>query len=258
MRRLTTVVLVLWATACTSPTTSSNVSPSVTTPTPAPNPGAPPLRVLMLTATAGFRHDSIPTARDTMTALGAATGEFAITATENVPDLTATRLASFDILMFGLTSGELPFDPLQKAAIADFVNRGGGFIGVHSASDTLYEWPDYGRLVGAYFKEHPWTQDGAVLVEDRDDPSTAGLGASFRLFDEFYTFRVNPRPTVHVLLALDPNSVGATGDFPLAWSQTIGAGRSYYNALGHFQSTWTDARFQRQMLGAIRWVGKRQ
>jgi len=256
MRRVTACVLVLLAAGCSSPRTSSSAGNAPTTPT--PNPTVAPLRVLMLTATAGFRHDSIPTARATMAALAAGTGAFTVTATENVPDVTAERLASYDILMFALTSGELPFDSLQKAAIVDFVNRGGGFMGFHSASDTLYEWPDYGHLVGAYFKEHPWTQDAAVVVEDRADPSTAALGASFRLFEEYYAFRENPRPNVHVLLSLDVTSVAAAGDFPLAWSQTIGSGRSYYNALGHFSSTWTDAKFQTQLLGAIRWVGKRQ
>jgi type 1 glutamine amidotransferase len=137
------------------------------------------------------------------------------------------------------------------------VNGGGGFIGIHSASDTLYDWSDYGRIVGAYFKEHPWTQPGTVTVEDRAHPITSGLGASFTLTEEFYTFRQNPRPSVHVLLSLDPASVGAQGDFPLAWTQTIGRGRSYYIALGHFSETWTDARFQTQIAAAIRWTAQR-
>jgi type 1 glutamine amidotransferase len=233
-------------------------TPSVTTPgTTTPPTGATPVRVLMLTATAGFRHDSIPAARQALTALASSTGELTVTATENIPDITADRLASYDVVMFALTTGELPFDGVQKAALIDFVNRGGGFIGIHSATDTLYDWPDYGRLVGAYFKEHPWTQEASVIVEDRFDPSTATLGASFRLMEEFYAFRDNPRPTVHVLLSLDATSVGASGDYPLAWSHGFGSGRAYYNALGHFSSTWTDARFQSQLIGAIKWAAHR-
>jgi len=159
--------------------------------------------------------------------------------------------------MFALTSGELAFDADQKAAIVAFVNRGGGYVGVHSAADTLYEWPDYGRLVGAYFKEHPWTQEAAVTVDDRSHPITAGLAASFRLLEEFYTFRKNPRPSVHVLLSLDAASVGAQGDYPLSWTQSIGAGRAYYNALGHFDETWRDDRFQSQIVNGIRWSAHR-
>jgi type 1 glutamine amidotransferase len=211
----------------------------------------------MLTATAGFRHDSIPAARQVMADLAARTRTFAVTATENLADVNAASLSSTDVLMFTLTSGELAFAAAQKAAIVSFVDAGGGFIGVHSAADTLYDWPDYGRLVGAYFKEHPWTEEAAVTVEDRAHPITMGAPASFRLLDEFYTFRQNPRPIVHVLLSLEAAAVGAAGDYPLAWTQSIGRGRSYYNALGHFDSTWRDAGFQGQIVNAIRWSAQR-
>jgi hypothetical protein len=211
----------------------------------------------MLTATAGFRHDSISTARQVMATLASQSGAFTVTATENLGDVTADRLANVDVLMFAMTSGELPFDAAQKSAILGFVNNGGGFIGTHSATDTLYNWPDYGRLVGAYFKEHPWVQEATVTVEDTSHPISSGLGASFRLMEEYYTFRENPRSSVHVLLSLNASSVSATGDYPLAWTQTIGRGRSYYNALGHFSETWNDARFQRQITNAIQWTAGR-
>jgi len=211
----------------------------------------------MLTATAGFRHDSIPAAVAAVSAIAARGGDIAVTHTENVADISPARLGSTDVLMFALTSGELAFDDGQKRGIVEFVNDGGGFIGFHSATDTLYDWADYGRLVGAYFKEHPWVQQGTVAVEDRSHPTTSGLGASFSLREEFYTFRSNPRPSVHVLLTLDAASVGAQGDYPLAWAQTIGRGRSYYNALGHFPDTWNDSRFQQQIAAAIRWAAGR-
>ena len=223
---------------------------------PSPSPSAP-LRVLVLTATAGFRHDSIDTARQVLTSLGTRTGEFTVTATEDLSQLTASRLSSVDVLMFVNTTGELAFDASQKSAIISFVENGGGFVGTHSATDTLYNWPDYGRLVGAYFKEHPWTQEGTVVVEDRDHLSTRALGASFRLNEEYYTFRENPRPNVHVLLSLDAASVSTTGDYPLAWAQTFGRGRSFYTALGHFPATWNDPRVQEHLRGAIKWAGNR-
>src|SRR5262249_26869946 len=158
----------------------------------------------MVTATAGFRHDSIPTARSTGATLASQSGAFAVTATENLADVNASRLASTDVLMFALTTGELAFDGTQKAAIGKFVNGGGGFIGVHSATDTLYQWPDYGRLVGAYFKDHPWTQTATVVVEDGAHLVTAGIDTPYVLLEEFYTFQRNPRGTVNVLLSLDP------------------------------------------------------
>jgi type 1 glutamine amidotransferase len=221
------------------------------------SPGAaagPPVRVLMLTATAGFRHDSIPTARQVMASLSATTHEFDVEATEDLSELSATNLASYDVLFFALTSGDLPLSADQRSSILGFVSGGHGFIGVHSASDTLHGWPEYGELVGAFFKEHPWTQQATVIVEDPSHPATAGLGDRFPLTEEFYTFVENPRPRVHVLLRLDAASVGATGDYPLAWWHASGNGRAYYNALGHFSETWNDPRFQRQIAGAIRWA----
>ena len=248
MKLVHNVIVVVALGACDAAT------PASPTPSNPPSPSAA-VRVLMVTATAGFRHeDVIVAARQVMSSLSATTGEFTLTTTEDVSSITAARLASVDVLFFALTSGELAFTDDQKRNLLRFVEGGRGFIGVHSATDTLYTWPDYRRLVGAYFREHPWTQSAAVTVSDATHPSTRGLPARFTLLEEFYTFRENPQPPVQILLRLDPVSVGATGDFPLAWSQTFGSGRAYYNALGHFPSTWQDARFQLQLRGAIRWA----
>lgn len=211
----------------------------------------------MVTATAGFRHDAIPVAREVMSGLAASRGTFTLTATEDLSLLSASGLAGYDVLFFALTSGELGLDGAGKSAITSFVAGGKGFLGVHSASDTLYSWPEYERLTGAYFREHPWTQTGTVIVENGYHPATEGLGERFTIREEFYTFRDNPRPSVQVLLRLDPDSVGASGDFPLAWAHTFGEGRAYYNALGHFDETWRDPRFQQQLAGAIRWLSGR-
>jgi type 1 glutamine amidotransferase len=210
----------------------------------------------MLTATRGFRHDSIPAAREAMSSLAASTGQFTVDLTEDVSSITAGSLAKYDVLFFALTTGELPFDAEQKSAVLEFVSGGKGFLGAHSAADTLYDWPEYGGLVGTYFKEHPWTRSAGVIVEDEAHPATAGLGGRFTIDEEFYTFRENPRPRVHVLLRLDAASVGGSGDYPLAWTQSYGSGRSYYNALGHFPETWRDRRFQRQVVGAIQWLAR--
>jgi hypothetical protein len=211
----------------------------------------------MLTATTGFRHDSIATARQALTNLGAASGAFTITATEDLSAVSASSLAGYDVLFFALTSGELAFTAEQKAAMLAFVSQGGGFMGAHSATDTLYTWPEYDALVGAHFREHPWTQTATVIVEDRTHPATSMLAAQFSIEEEFYAFRENPRPRVRVLLRLDTSSVGASGDFPLAWAHSYGNGRVYYNALGHFPGTWTNPLFQQQIAAAIQWTGRR-
>ena len=237
---------------------SSSAPPAAPTPvTSSPDVTATRSRVLMLTATAGFRHDSIPAARQMMDSLAASTGAFTVTATEDLSSISASTLGSYDVVMFALTSGELPLSASQRGALIDFVSTGHGFIGIHSATDTLYEWPDYGRLVGAYFREHPWTQQGTVIVEEPSHPANAGVSDRFSLLEEFYTFQDNPRGRVQVLLRLDAASVGSAGDYPLAWAQSFGAGRAYYNALGHFPATWADARFQRQLVSAIRYTAGR-
>jgi len=247
MRQACVIAIVALAVGCNSPTT----------PTPRPSqPNVAPFRVLMLTATAGFRHDSIATAREVMNTLAGPNG-FSVTMTEDLGSISADQLANVDVIMFALTSGELAFTPTQRSALIAAVNGGKGFVGIHSATDTLYEFPDYGRLVGAYFKEHPWTQQARVIPEDPLHPATGLIRDAFTLEEEFYTFRDNPRGRVQVLLRLDPASVNTTGDYPLAWAQSFGSGRSYYNALGHFPATWRDARFRGQLVAAIRWTANK-
>jgi type 1 glutamine amidotransferase len=216
-----------------------------------------PKRILLVTATAGYYHTSIPTARDVIRQIASDSGEFSldvITSTAELNVINAASLAAYDVLFFANTSGELPLDAAQQQAILDFVASGKGFVGTHSAADTFYAWNEYGNLIGAYFKSHPWTQSATVDVEDSAHPANAGLGNAYAIFEEFYTFQANPRPNVHVLQSLNAASVGAAGDYPLAWCQAYGSGRVYYNALGHFDSTWNDPRFQSQLLGALSWA----
>src|SRR5262245_61314662 len=110
-------------------------------PTPAPN---APVRVLLVTATAGFRHDSIPAARAMMDRL-AQRRAIAVRHTEDLSSITTETLRSYDVVFFALTSGELPLTTDQRSALISFVTAGGGFVGAHSATDTLYTWPEYGE-----------------------------------------------------------------------------------------------------------------
>jgi type 1 glutamine amidotransferase len=199
----------------------------------------------MLTATAGFRHDSIATARQVMSQLAASSGQFTVTATEDLSAISAANLAAYDVVFFALTSGELAFTDAQKSALLAFVAGGGGFMGAHSATDTLYNWADYGPLVGAYFKEHPWTRDATVIVEDGSHPASQNLGLSFSLMEEFYTFRENPRPRVQVLLRLDAGSVARQAT--TCWRGRIPMAADAYTTRSVISSTWNDARFKQQL-----------
>jgi type 1 glutamine amidotransferase len=218
-------------------------------------------RVLYVTHTAGFRHDSIPLSRDVLAGVAARTGQLQVFATEDLGWISSEGLAAFDAVFF-FTSGELALSAEQKQALLDFVRRGNGFGGVHSATDTLYTWPEYGELIGGVFDGHPWAQEVTILVEDRQHPATRHLPESFRIADEIYQFRSFSRERVRVLLRLDPESVdlGAPGvnrtdrDFALAWCHTYGQGRVFYTALGHPDEVWQDERFQRMLEGALLWI----
>jgi type 1 glutamine amidotransferase len=216
-------------------------------------------RILLVTATAGYVHESIPTARRIMRdVIARPEDSLAVeTVLEDVAALdrlTPDLLAEHQILCLVHTSGTLPLGDEQKQAILDFVAAGNGFVGVHGATTINYEWVAYGEMIGAHFLKHPPAQPGTVIVEDSDHPSTRHLAPRYDVTDEFYTFRTDPRERAHVLLRADPAPIGLEGDLPLAWAKPYGSGRVYYNALGHFDANWEDPAFQAQIRGGLGWV----
>lgn len=153
----------------------------------------------------------------------------------------------------------------QKMALLNFVRSGGGFLGVHSATDTFYTWPDYLDLIGGYFNGHPWHQSVTVEVVDPSDPLVAFLGNLLQFDDEIYQISDFDYRGSHVLLRLDQSSVDLTKPgvhqrfygWPLAWIRFYGQGRVFYMALGHEASVWKDARYQRILSNAILWSIRR-
>ena len=219
-----------------------------------------PQRILYCTHSAGYRHDAIPLSQTILRQLGKDSGLFDVTATEDMAELTAERLARYAAVMF-YTTGELPMSDAQKAALLDFVRSGRGFLGAHCATDTFYEWPDYRELIGGYFDGHPWHQSVRIDVADPSSSLVSFLGRSFEIKDEIYQIRDFDERASHVLLRLDPASVDLSREgvhrrsygWPLAWTRSYGRGRVFYTALGHEQAVWQDAGFQRLLLNAIRW-----
>ena len=218
---------------------------------------AQPKRILYLTLSAGYRHDSIPASIEVMRALDPAHLE--IIATEDVSYITAETLRTFDAVFF-FTSGELPLSGVQKTALLDFVRAGKGFGGAHSATDTLYTWPDYAGLIGATFDGHPWVQKVRLDLEDPANPIVAGQGSGLEIEEEIYQFRNFSRDRVRVLMSLDTSTANMSasginrtdGDFASAWVQPYGQGRVFYTALGHFEATWRDPRFQQLLRSGMR------
>lgn len=227
---------------------------------PTPQGGGLP-RLLYLTHSAGFTHEVLPLSEQILVEIGTKTGAFQATATADVGRISADGLRDYDGIVF-YTTGELPLADAQKRALLDFVRGGKGFVGIHSATDTFYKWPEYGDMIGAYFDGHPWHQEVRVRVEDPQHPGASGLQDGFTVRDEIYQFRSWSRDRVHVILSLDPasvdlqkNGVNRTDrDFALSWTRTFGNGRVFYTALGHEPDVWRDTRFQQHLAGGIRWA----
>ncbi|MCA1412679.1 ThuA domain-containing protein [Bradyrhizobium sp. NBAIM20] len=224
----------------------------------------PPERVLYFTYSAGYRHDVIPLSEAILTQLGRNSGAFEVIATEDLSEFSIGNLERYAAVMF-YTSGEIPMSGAQKIALLNFVRSGRGFLGVHSATDSFYTWPDYLDLIGGYFNGHPWHQGVTIEVADVADPVVAFLGNSLQLNDEIYQISDFDYRGSRVLLRLDQSSVdlnkaGVNQRFygwPLAWKRFYGEGRVFYSALGHEASVWQDPRCQKILTNAILWSTRR-
>jgi type 1 glutamine amidotransferase len=215
----------------------------------------PRAQVLVFSKTAGFRHDSIPAGIAAIRSLGRANG-FSVSATENANAFTPKRLGRFNAVIFLNTTGDV-LAARQQAALKSFIRRAGGWVGVHSAADTEYDWPFYGGLLGAYFQSHPAIQQATIDVTDRSHASTRHLPARWTRTDEWYSFRSNPRGSVRVLATLDEStySGGTMGaDHPIAWCHGFKGGRAWYTAGGHTAESYSEPAFRRHLLGGILWA----
>ncbi|MDT7727087.1 MAG: hypothetical protein QOI21_3663 [Actinomycetota bacterium] len=222
--------------------------------TPSVQAADPAYQVLVFSKTTGFRHDSIPAGIQAVRDLGIANG-FTVAATEDANLFNPAELAKYRAVVFMSTTGDV-LDATQQTAFQSYVDGGGGYVGVHAAADTEYDWPYYGQLVGAWFQSHPAIQQATFRTEDRAHPATAHLGQSWSRSDELYNYRTNPRPNVHVLQNLDEStySGGTMGDHPITWCHPQAAGRSFYTGLGHTNESYSDGSFRALLLGGIRYA----
>lgn len=209
--------------------------------------------VLVFSKTTGFRHDSIPDGIAAVQQLGADNG-FDVDATEDSTLFTDDNLSRYQAVVFLLTTGTV-LNEDQKAAFERFIEAGNGYVGVHSASDTEYDWAWYGQLLGAYFSDHPAIQSAEVDVEDHGHLSTWFLPDVWRRTDEWYNFRTNPRDAgVTVLATLDETTYTGGGmgdDHPIMWYQEFDGGRSWYTAMGHTRESYAEPLFRQCLLGGI-------
>ncbi|MFD6041617.1 ThuA domain-containing protein [Streptomyces koyangensis] len=218
-------------------------------------PAAADKKLLVFSKTAGFRHDSIPAGIEALKEIGAENG-IEVDATEDAGQFTPEKLAEYDAVTFLSTTGDV-LDGDQQKAFEEYVAGGGGYVGVHAAADTEYEWEFYGGLVGAYFDSHPHIQEATVEVEDHDHPATAHLGETWERTDEWYNYGTNPREQARVLATLDESSYeggNMDGDHPIAWCQTYEGGRSFYTGGGHTVESFAEADFRTHLAGGLKYA----
>ena len=232
------------------------------------DPGAS-FRALAFSKTAGFRHSSIDEGHAALDVLAEENG-FQLDHTEDASLFTPEILAAYDTVVFLSTTGDV-LDEDQQAAFEEYIQSGGGYVGIHSASDTEYEWNWYGHLVGAYFISHPpGTANAAIDVEEHEHASTAGLPDRYERIDEWYNFKspdfltvgdddYPPRGAgdIHILATVDESTYdeqdgnATDDDHPMTWCQRYDGGRSWYTAMGHTEASYVEPNFLAQVLGGL-------
>lgn len=233
-------------------------------------------KVLLCTRTDGFRHDSIPTAVQELIKWGPYYN-VSFDATEDQSKFTVENLAQYDALMFVHTSGDI-FDATGQAAFADYLSKGGNFVGVHAAATTylLKPWKIWTDTLGATFLNHPQRQTATFVKEMADHPATVHSPDRWTFDEEVYSFTSDPRKLgAKLLWSVDPTSYKENSDVgpegtphPIAWYQEYAAGavvntggpgpgvagRSLYSSLGHNNSTWMDPTFMKHIMGGLVWT----
>jgi type 1 glutamine amidotransferase len=210
--------------------------------------------VLVFYKTAGYYHTSIPAGLAAIQKLGRENG-FMVDTTKNAAVFVSDSLKKYKAVVFLSTTQDV-LDTPQQNAFEQFIKAGGGFVGVHAATDTEYNWPWYNKLVGAYFESHPQVQNATVQVLDKSHISTSFLPHRWERKDEWYNFK-SINPNVKVLANLDESSYkgGKNGaNHPIAWYHTFDGGKAFYTAGGHTDESFQEPLFLRHLLGGIQYV----
>ncbi len=214
-------------------------------------------KVLVFSKTAGFRHESIPVGIQAIQDLGMKEG-FGVDATEDASDFNEENLSQYAAVVFLSTTGDV-LDLNQQAHFERYIQAGGGFLGIHAAADTEYDWPWYGKLVGAYFTSHPNNpnvREATCHVIDHGHMASDSLPDSFQKIDEFYNYK-NINPDLNVLVTIDETSYegGTNGEnHPMVWYHDYDGGRAFYTAFGHTDETYSEAHFMEQLSGGLAYV----
>lgn len=211
-------------------------------------------RVLVFSKTAGFRHTSIANGKAAIQKLGLE-HDFLVDTTEDASFFNEDSLKNYSAVIFLSTTGNV-LDNYQEAAFERYIQSGGGFVGIHAATDTEYDWGWYGRLVGGYFISHPQIQEATLHIKDKEHISTKHLPAEWKRTDEWYNFK-KLNKDVNVLMTIDEKSYkgGVNGDnHPMAWYHEYDGGRAFYTELGHTEESFVEENFLKHILGGIKYA----
>ena len=212
-------------------------------------------KILVFSKTTGFRHGSAIGAGKKAIMQFGRENHFLVDTTENADLFTSDNLKQYSAVIFLCTTGNVLNDQ-QQEAFEQFIRNGGGYVGLHSAADTEYDWPWFGELNGAYFKSHPKQQEAVFNIVDTNNIATAHLPKVWKRFDELYNFKWIGND-LHFLITIDENSYtgGANGEFhPMSWYHSFDGGRAFYTALGHDNKSYEDPLFLQHILGGIKYA----
>ena len=221
--------------------------------------------VLLFSKTAGWHHDSINAGVTAIQNLGKL-HDFNVFWTEDASRVFNDKeLAKYKVVIFLCTTGDVLNDE-QQASFEKFIRAGGGFVGIHSATDTEYGWPWYTKMVGHMFHIHPVVQTATIKVEDANFPGMDRFAKRFLWTEEWYQFDASRSDKLHYLLSVDEKTYkpsadwgakkgSGMGDFhPMSWYQEYDGGRAFYTALGHLPASYSDTNFLHHIYGGIYWA----
>lgn len=221
-------------------------------------------KALLFTKTDGFHHESIHEGVAAIRQL-ANRNHFTVDWHENADIFNDKALENYSVIIFLNTTGNILMDD-QQVAFEKFIRAGKGFVGIHSASDTEYDWPWYTKMVGMMFKIHPQNQTAYLKVENTNFPGMERFPTKLLWTDEWYEFSARKADDLKFLLSVDEKSYNpyakwgenegkGMGSFhPISWYHPYDGGRAFYTALGHIPLTFSDQIFQNHIYGGIYWA----
>ncbi|TRZ77694.1 MAG: ThuA domain-containing protein [Chitinophagaceae bacterium] len=211
-------------------------------------------RVLLFSKTADHHHSSIPAGVKAIQELGAKNG-FIVDTTTDDNKFAEDSLKKYAALIFLSTTGNI-LSGNQENVLERYIQAGGGFVGIHAATDAEYDWGWYGRMIGGYFVNHPAQQEANLIINDKNHPATDSLPATWRRKDEWYNFKYVNKD-VKVLISIDEKSYtgGTNGDsHPMSWYHEFDGGRIFYTELGHTDESYLKPLFLKHILGGIKYA----